>query len=168
MQENVGDSGDALLMSGIFSLLFVILSWIQLMLLFASLRVVAKISDYRQAIKELTPQKKAKLTEKDKKSMLLCAKDNIDAYPEIGKAFDFSFALCVGLFAPTFIQFIISILQETIAAVDYLKSYKGSYDVESIITMIFSYLFILASMLITQLIVVKISGKLREEKVEVE
>lgn len=166
MQGNTIDSVNALFMSGIFSILFVILSWIHIMLLFASLRIVARISRYRNSIKELTPQKKEKLTKKDKKNMLACAKAEIDAYPELGNDFDFSYPLCVGLFAPTFIQFIIYLVQELITTVDYLKPDSGLYNVEDIITMIFTYLFIFASMLITHKLIVMIFVKTREVKSE--
>lgn len=161
-------SVEAIILALLSSLLVLLMFWARIILLYALLRFIAKRVEYRKMIKSLTTQIKEKMTKDDKKDLLLSAKSKIDSYPEITEAFDFSNALCAGLFVPAFIQFIIYFVQEIAATVDYLTSYVGSYETGEILYMIFSFLFIFASMIVTHLINYKLASALREKEVEVE
>ena len=83
---------------------------------------------------------------------------------EIHSAFDFSYALCVGIFVPSFVQFLIYFIQEVITTVDYLKSYAGYYRTGEIVYMIFSFLFIFACMIATHLIAHMLAVKLDKKE----
>ncbi len=162
------DSVEAVIMACISSVFDLIFFWAYIVLLYALLRLVAKRIEYRKTLKALTPQVREKLTKDDTNKLLISAKAKIDAYPEQSGVFDFSNALCAGLFAPAFIQFLVYFVQETITTVDYLKSFVGNYRAGEILYMIFSFLFIFASMLVTHVINCRLATALREEEVEAE
>ena len=96
--------------------------------------------------------------------MILSAKAKIDEFPKLDDAFDFSNALCAGLFALPFTQFIIYFVQEIITTIQYLMDFVGSYRIEEIIYMIVSFLFIFASMFATHIINCKLGKTLKENK----
>lgn len=170
MNEMSGiSSSDALLISAIMGILEVILLWIYIMLLYAALRIVSKLLQYRKNLAALTPQKKAKLGKDDKKKMLAVAKSEIDAYPELGDTFDTSYPLCAGLFAAAFIQFIVYLVPEVIiTSIQYLTSYAGTYTMDEIVSLIVSPIFLLLSLLAIHLINYKLSHLLRPKNEEEE
>ena len=162
------DSVEAIIMASLSSIFDLIFFWAYTVILYVLLRFVAKRIEYRKALNALTPQIREKLTKDDTNKLLISAKAKIDAYPEQSGVFDFSNALCAGLFATAFIQFLVCFVQEAITTVDYLKSYAGNYRAGEILYMIFSFLFIFASMLLTHMINYKLATALREKEVEAE
>lgn len=162
------DSAEALAMSALAGVFDTLVLWGNILLFCLITRLVAKHFCYRKKLSEIPTLIREKLTEKNKKEIMESAKAEALSISELNKTFDFSNPATVGIFVPAFIQFVLYLIPEITTTADYLKTYAGYYRTNEIIYMIVSFLFILASMLVTHLIAFKTISAFKDKETAVE
>ena len=136
----------------------------QIMLFYAIIKLGARISAKKEIVKGLPPKKQEDLSREAKAKMNRQADSVVENSSKIGKIFDLSSPLALGIFGAAFCQFIIYFIYESIDAVQYFISVSGTYRPGEIIYMMISYLFILFELLVVHAVGCKITEKAREEE----
>ena len=158
------DSVEALSLSLVVSIFGALLMFGQIMLFYAIIKLVARISAKKEIIKDLPPKKQNDMDRETKAKINRQADNMVDNSSKIDKIFDLSAPLTLGIFSAAFCQFIIYFIYESIDAIQYFISVSGTYRMGEIIYMMISYLFILVELLVVHAIGCKITEKARTEE----
>ncbi len=143
------DSFESLGLSFLISAALFLLTAAHIFLLYILVRFVTKKILLKEMKSELPPYKQKSLDKNEPSRMSLEADEKFKEELSSKGIFDLSHPLVAGIFAAAFFDFLLELLSECIDAAVYLTEYAGTYTPDEIILMVFSFIMILAKLLIS-------------------
>ncbi len=144
------DSIESLMFALLVSIVYCLIFYLHVFLLFLAAKSVFKRNLVKEMIAELPPLSQKNITEEERKRL---GEKAISLFGERlgeGSAFDLSVPITSAIFTASLIEFILYLAKELYSAVTYLISYAGDYRASEILTMVFSFIFILIMLFATQ------------------
>lgn len=139
---------EALLWGAFVSLIYMIILYIQSLIMFVIIKRTVCYFNAKAALSELPPLKSDSSKKAFIKEHMEKSEKNLAKILSSGDTFDFSNSGTLGVFFASLLNFTIYLVKEIIGTASYLKEYAGTYRTEEIGYMVFRFIFILALLFI--------------------